>query len=229
MVCWLELCAKLIRELWWSLDLKANFLPKGFQISKSCQSMIFQLNPNPLTYSYSGENILISLNIGPGSLCSCIQSPHRRPWGQRRAGWSGPGRSCGWAGWCRSGPPLSPGCSAGSAPSCFPSPLASWKLLPIRTRTPRTSGLGGTFGRRRIWQNSALQDPLRRPAPSGPLLPLKEDGGGDREWVYDSEGESMTTFVWFNHIKSQSITNDMAKNLHWVVKGGKKSNRVFTK
>lgn len=117
------------------------------------------------------------------TLSSYIQTTHHLPWGQSRAGWSGPGRSCGWAGWCRSGPPLSPGCSAGSVPSCFPSPPASWKLLLIRMPPPRRCGLGRTFGRHRISPNSAQRDPSGRPAPSGPSLPLEEGGEGiEREF-----------------------------------------------
>lgn len=113
------------------------------------------------------------------TLSSYIQTTHHPPWGQSRAGWSGPGRSCGWAGWCRSVPLLSPGCSAGSVPSCFPSPPASWKLLLIQTPPPpRRSGHGRTFGLHRISPNSARQDPSGRPAPSGLSLPLKEGGEG---------------------------------------------------
>lgn len=111
-----------------------------------------------------------------GARSSWAQTTHRLPWGRCRAGWSGPGRSCGWAGWCRSGPLLSPGCSAGSAPSCCPSPPASPKLRPSWTTTPKRSGR--PFCPRRTSPNSARPGPWGRPTPSGLLLPLRKEGKG---------------------------------------------------
>lgn len=143
-----------------------------------------------------------------------VPTTHRPPWGRRRAGWIAPNQSCGWAGWCRSVPLMFPGCSAGLAPSCCPSPPASWGLWPTMARCAPVP----TLGRRRTWRNSVRQGLWGRPAPSSPWLPLGEEMGRGREteqqhdkksqfWIniinkpwLDMPVNSVTNQNWFSHI-----------------------------